>query len=192
MRKQSDKQSRPLRWISSEGGPLILIDRAHLGFWEGDKDVWDGEPSSSGEATTFDDYDRACQVNEYVGLIPVGMGEGLILGDEPLPTTWYPSTGMIGGHIIRGGLAYDENELLRQILNIPDEKYKEEGIVFSSVSGSLLLFDSGCPGREPDCLETGCLIQFELAVGSYIVRTVNHTLEDGGWTLVHSLINPSC
>ena len=33
------------------------------------------------------DYDRACDVDDYVGILQVGSGKGIVLGQDPLPAT---------------------------------------------------------------------------------------------------------
>ena len=51
-----------MSWVSSEGGPLILIGKSDLSNWEG----IDGF-----------DYDRACPVEDYVGVIEVGNSQDI-------------------------------------------------------------------------------------------------------------------
>lgn len=67
-------------WISSDGGPLICATPSALSEWRG------VSGSSSGSART--DYERACDESEYLGVIPCGSHKVLVLGDEPLQSTF--------------------------------------------------------------------------------------------------------
>ena len=69
-----------LEWIESGGGPLIAVPETVLPFWAGA----DGDETAS-------DYDRACEVDAAVGLLPVGDGAALVLGDEPASTAYLPA-----------------------------------------------------------------------------------------------------
>jgi hypothetical protein len=100
----------PLTWIESNGGPLVVLPRALLAAWRGTDDPLPGEAieatfrwNPGGVAT---DYDRACDVRDYAGVIAVGSGEALVLADEPLPTTWLP--GHRGGVFVRWRFGPDE------------------------------------------------------------------------------------
>ena len=68
-----------MNWIDSAGGPLILMERAALAFWGG---------CFSGGGSDFEsDYERACAVDAYAGVIQVEGRSALVLGDEPCETT---------------------------------------------------------------------------------------------------------
>lgn len=60
-------------WLSSSGGPLIVMDESVAGLWTG----VDGQPS---------DYTMASQSTDYAGKLSAYGAEVLILGDEPLRT----------------------------------------------------------------------------------------------------------
>jgi hypothetical protein len=63
-----------MRWIKSEGGPLILIPRSVLKHWRGVADAGD-------------DYRAACAVTDYAGVIQRYGVDILVLNDEPLQTS---------------------------------------------------------------------------------------------------------
>ena len=76
-----------------------------------DRVLFDVETDPNDPAT---DYDRACDVNYYLGLIEIGAGKGLVLGGEPLSTAWWPS-GSLGnedGHA-PGNLVVDGERAVR-------------------------------------------------------------------------------
>lgn len=70
-------------WVTSAGGPLILIPESACHHWGGAPRTY---PDDEG------DYGRACEVDGYVGLIDVGAAQALVLGDMPARTTFLPST----------------------------------------------------------------------------------------------------
>ncbi len=65
-------------WLNSGGGPFIFADADTAKQWRGT-----GGSSVNGGVT---DYARACGVEGYLGLTRCGLGEALVLGDEPLQT----------------------------------------------------------------------------------------------------------
>src|SRR5438270_663817 len=89
-------KSGALTWMDTELGPLLLVPGEHLSSWEGI------DPPSAGRHVEAKfrshdpndpatDYDRACDIKDYLGLIEIGAGKGLVLGGEPLSTAWWPS-----------------------------------------------------------------------------------------------------
>ena len=61
-----------LRWIGTLGGPLIVMNGLDLNYWKGDLREVDATSSTT-------DYDRACEVTDWVGAIGVGPGIALVL-----------------------------------------------------------------------------------------------------------------
>lgn len=66
-------------WIDTAGGPLICAAYPVGLNWNGT------QASSTGD--TRSDYDRACEVMDYVGVVPCASSRVLVFGDEPLQTT---------------------------------------------------------------------------------------------------------
>src|SRR5687767_149537 len=82
-----DRQPEFSPWFANDGGPLIILPRELLGYWEG------SDPPSNGRVieTTADgcleefagtDYARACAAGGWISIIPVGPGHGIVLGAE--------------------------------------------------------------------------------------------------------------
>lgn len=63
------------------GGPLIVVPVSALAAWRGGTETG----FLAGDATTPDDYDRACAVDDLAGVISVGDNgaQALVLADEP-------------------------------------------------------------------------------------------------------------
>lgn len=123
-------ESEVTEWVESGGGPLIAIPEAVLAFWTGA----DGDEIAS-------DYDRACDVEGAVGLLPVGDSRALVLGDEPAPTAYLP------GHrvFVRWYAADSEHELLAGVEEALHVAAWEPEVEWH-VPGPVVLFDAAWPG----------------------------------------------
>ncbi|MFD7972751.1 Imm21 family immunity protein [Streptomyces clavifer] len=75
-------------WVESMGGPLIVVPVSALASWGG---CTEGGLMAA-DATTPDDYDRACAVNDLAGVIPVDENgaQALVLADEPATSCYLP------------------------------------------------------------------------------------------------------
>ena len=138
-----------ITWVNSGGGPLIVIpvEIAHLWRGDGGLGLPVGDLSMVWETVLkHTDYGRACGVDDYLGVLAVGPGECLVLGDEPLATTFLPKKD--GGLIVRWVHAECEEDVVRAIQVVPENAWEPTPHIFHVGSGGLLLFDSACPGEE--------------------------------------------
>ncbi len=96
-----------LTWITSNGGPLLLASKSVLPYWEGADPPSNGRKVEAtfrwqGYGTPATDYDRACDVDDYLDVINIGSEQGLVLGGEPLPTAWWSAdSAQTGGILVR-------------------------------------------------------------------------------------------
>ncbi|MFF6878645.1 immunity 21 family protein [Streptomyces sp. NPDC012474] len=140
-----------VEWVESGGGPLIAVPETVLPFWAGA----DGEETAS-------DYDRACEVDGHVGLLPVGDCTALVLGDEPASTAYLPEHGMF----VRWCAGDSEDELLASVPPAVDGAEWEPEVHWE-VPGTVLLFDAAWPGSQPSGSEH---VRVALEPGRYAVR----------------------
>lgn len=141
-------------WVESGGGPLIAIPEVVLPFWTGA----DGDELAS-------DYDRACEVEGFVGLLPVGNTTALVLGDDPAATAYLPEHGTF----VRWCAGESERELLAGVpAALAGAAWERE--VQWEIPGPVLLFDAAWPGEEST--KTGHL-RIDLAPGRYAVRAAH-------------------
>lgn len=156
-----------MEWISSEGGPLILISRKYLADWTG---------------IEGDDYDRACAIDDYAGVIRVSSSQGLVFGDEPCQTAIYYAEN-IGVLIVRWQWAESESSVQRFVKSLTAEEFKtpEEEIEYRVNNGSLLLFDSVLSGNEAEGLSVN------LSESTYLVTTICYTPNDKTSLILHRL-----
>lgn len=131
-----------MKWIESNGGPLVLVAEELLGDWRG------VEGASTGEPDGATDYDRACAVTEYVETISCGSGRVLVFGDEPFRTSWRPRPS--GGDIVRWVYSDSEQSIAAALdTGADDAALEDSGIQFATgPSGTLWLFDAARPGKD--------------------------------------------
>ncbi|MFE1511901.1 immunity 21 family protein [Streptomyces sp. NPDC058726] len=140
-----------VEWAESGGGPLIAVPETVLPFWAGA----DGEETAS-------DYDRACEVDGLLGLLPVGDAAALVLGDEPAATAFLPEHGTL----VRWVAGDSEAELLGCVpAALHTARWQSE--VHWKVPGTVLLFDAAWPGRHSGATDH---VRLTLDPGRYAVR----------------------
>ncbi|MEV4216660.1 Imm21 family immunity protein [Nonomuraea sp. NPDC049725] len=148
-------ESAGLTWVSTTGGPHILVPESSCRHWRGvPMDYSDDEG----------DYGRACAVDGYIGLIDVGRVPALVFGDHPGMTTYLRSRRTL----VRWMGADSEAELLGVAIDALDSRtvpWDEE--LLWDVHEPVILFDSSC-AHEHIAAEDHLLI--DLAPGSYTVR----------------------
>ncbi|MFD7679912.1 immunity 21 family protein [Streptomyces sp. NPDC060187] len=143
-----------VEWVESGGGPLIAIPEAVLPFWSGA----DGDEMSS-------DYDRACDVEGFIGLVPVGDSRALVLGDEPASTSYLPEHGLF----VRWSAAESEDELLAVVPAALATAVWDPEVQWN-VPGPVVLFDAAWPGTASERTDH---LKVALAPGRYGVRAAH-------------------
>jgi len=135
-------------WISCNS-PLLLVARDQLSSWEGTDIPSNGRKVEARFRWNPDgpptDYDRACDIDDYIGVIDVGTGKGIVLGDEPLMTTWLSLSD--GGLLVRWAYSESENDLISSALTLTDDAYEDSGITFVVTNSPLVLF-AACESSE--------------------------------------------
>jgi hypothetical protein len=150
-----------MKWIKSAGGPLVCLERYLVANWSGAH-----EESYIEQRTT--DYERACQVQDYLGRIKIRDGEALVLGDMPLETSvWQGRDGTTV--IVRLFYADPTVDIPRIINALSDDEFDppDEHTAINIHDGEMVIFDAAMRG---DCASVAAL-HFELPVGRQIVLT---------------------
>ncbi|WP_405983349.1 Imm21 family immunity protein [Streptomyces sp. NBC_00872] len=129
-------------WVRSMGGPLIVVPASALDRWSGCTE--DGV--ILGGTAVSDDYDRACDVEGWAGVISVGTGAAaLVLADEPATTRYLPEQRVF----LRRLAADSEAELLEAagaVLDDPATDWEDCGIW--ETDGAAVLMDSAEAGAD--------------------------------------------
>lgn len=176
-----------MKWIASAGGPLLLLP-VNL------RDCWDGiDPPSNNRkvearfrwkrtADPATDYDRACDVDDYLGILEVGPGTGLVLGGEPMETAWIPQPTEGGGLLVRWMWAEDDASVERALAVVPEKLWQRKPERFAFQAGPLALFDAACSGKQ--ALES---IEIDVQGGTYNLETATYRPDDLTSLVLHRL-----
>jgi predicted DNA-binding WGR domain protein len=171
------KIAETLRFVGTEGGPLMVLPEELLPSWNG---VYDAEGRYIYE-TDHCDYTRACEwEGSWIRNIVVGEGIGLVLHSDSAASFLPDDT---GGVFIRWSAADSAAPLVHALLRAPKSKWKRTGIsVKVGPSQGLVLFDAArkgsglkdLPGNE--FMERGMrwALRVELARGTYAVDQIDN------------------
>lgn len=173
-----------LTWIGSGGGPLLLLPRDLLADWYGFDDLSPHHAPAS--PVDVSDYDRACRIaREYLARIDVGAGGGIVLGDEPLDTTYVEQPGgtaVIVRWVFANARAEAEDELSR----LPPPPEAQGNVDIVTGPDGLVLFDAACSGS--DILNDNCpYLTIALAPGTYRADTMSWEPRTDSRFLLHHL-----
>jgi Immunity protein 21 len=180
----------PITWVNSLGGPLIVIPAEIAHHWRGIETTLPatGDPATIRDAVLkSSDYSRACSVDGYLGVLEVGPGECLVLGDDPMQTAILPT--IDGGLIVRWMYAESEEELLRAVRPVPEDVWEQTPHRLLVGSGGLLVFDSVYSGDDlPSTCGEGAnvsWIKVPVQMGTYEVDTADYQPNDSTRLILH-------
>lgn len=157
--------------MNSEGGPLICATPAAGTNWRGTN------ASSIGDTRT--DYARACDVFEYLGVVPCDSSEALVLGDEPLQSAFTIAGGEVA--IVRWVACVSDERAAEVIASLPPQLPEIGEVVQISVRESqLFLFDAALD--KPSAIEPHSVA---VKPGRYTVTTEIHKRDQEFEFLVH-------
>jgi hypothetical protein len=160
-------------WVTSLGGPLILIPESACHLWGG---APRGYPDDEG------DYGRACAIDDYVGLIDVGPTKALVLGDMPARTTFLPAHGIL----FREVAAEDDLDPSTTVARLLPEIEWEPGVSWE-VAEPVILFDSAYDyPHVTDANEEH--LRVSLVPGRYDVQAASIEVSDGAYLILVRLL----
>lgn len=173
-----------LSWINTLGGPHLVIPERYAPAWEGGFAPSGGRIVVSsfrcnpgGPAT---DYDRACDAAGWLGVIPVGRGQALVLSGDQTQVAYYHWKR--GHFLLRWLYAESETELIDHFHDVQSKLPLEDEAEFRHPGGKVFLMDSvDVPGRwvvEPTV--------FALPRGHYRVLT-SHSETERTYIIIHQL-----
>jgi hypothetical protein len=167
-------------FIDTGGGPFIVLQASGLLAWEGTEPPSDGRVVEATFRLDPDapatDYDRACDVDSSVGVITVGLGEALILGQEHYAV----AVGKLGERelplLVGWEYANSEEAVWKALASLSEEDlsslpWQEEPVRFTVSAPPLYVFDSAYAGADVgDPLGLGDnYLTFNLPIGRYKV-----------------------
>ncbi|WP_328890407.1 Imm21 family immunity protein [Streptomyces sp. NBC_00316] len=125
---------KPLLWVESGGGPLVVVPESALASW-----CTDTEATSADEFSGWGDYDRACQIDDYIGTLHVGCAEALVLADSPDTTTFLPDRMLF----IRWSGADSESDILAALEPALTLAEWQSPVQWTLPAGPVVLFEDG-------------------------------------------------
>lgn len=128
------------------------------------------------------DYDRACDVLDYLGLLEVGNGHVLILGDAPMPTTWW-AISQSSGLLVRWVWAFNDDSVIAALQNLSTVTWQHPSLRINVGQSPLVMFDSAFAGTE-SFLESNS-IKINLLKGIYEISTAEYKPNSETFLLLH-------
>ncbi|MER7598485.1 Imm21 family immunity protein [Streptomyces hydrogenans] len=175
-----------LAWVQSMGGPLIVVPVTALDQWGGCTE--DGV--IVGGTDVPDDYDRACDVEGWAGIVAVGTeGSGLVLADEPATTCYLSEQNVF----LRWLAADSDAELLeaaKTVMEDPATEWEDCGVW--ETDGAAVLLDTAVAGADlavkyPDQRGLPEQAQVSVPAGRWSVRAF-HKTADFPWVGIVQLL----
>ena len=180
-----------LPWVCCDGGPHLLLPTELVRVWEGTavpsagrvvhaRFRYGGDP-----AAPATDYDLACDIEGALGVIPVGSGFGLVLGDEVPMSTWLPSPHGTGVDLIipLAWGALTDGVLRRVSRQVLPESFIDTGLTLDIGSAGATLLPA-CD--SPRVWVYGC-VEIPLTPGRYGVASCDYDLEPDHLIRIHRL-----
>ncbi|MFM2056150.1 MAG: hypothetical protein RLY71_535 [Pseudomonadota bacterium] len=162
-----------MNWIYSVGGPLVCASPVAAKKW--------GGIVHSSVAQTESDYDRACNISDYIGSVPCGTFHVLVLGDEPLQSTFVVKSEEV--MVVRWVYCVSEVQAIEAMCGIPDElPVLEEPFRFCLSDRGLVMFDAALDGVD----STGCA-SVDVMPGIFTIITQKYKMEGVYEFIIHRL-----
>ncbi|SDE56197.1 Immunity protein 21 [Glycomyces harbinensis] len=157
-----------LAWPSGGDAPAVLLHAASASAWRGPTGT-----EYRDDGGTWDDHDRASNVDDPLGLVAFGaegVHEALVLGGEPLPSTYVPELAIV----LRWWYARSEADLLAAVeTRLPHVRW-EPGVTWQIPPGGLVMIDAGFSWSDhfgPDALTHIAPLPIDLPAGRYRIET---------------------
>jgi len=158
-----------MTWIASTGGPLVILEDRLLDHWEGV-----GDAVQLGEGT---DYDRACAVDGWIGIVEVGDGTAVVLGDEPAATCAFDApSGVLVIRWIHASSDWDPGDVEKLL-----KQRWERSAIWTVGSQEQTVQDSAFAGGDSEIDR----LHLRLPAGRYEVLTADHRPDPETYMVLH-------
>lgn len=167
-----------LKWVECDAGPHILLEKRLIASWGGvnkssNKRIVYARVGYEEENDSATDYDMACDIDDYIGLISVGDGNGIVIADDVPRSTWIAADDQKGGYLVI--LNYIEegtsdNTIINKIREAREECFEPTDLKLSVQDNTLYLF-AACDS-EPNWIYGFLEIQIE--PGTYSIDTIEN------------------
>lgn len=151
---------KTLTYVETEGGPFVLLPLELKKAWNGTGDEDDDDEDAES------DYDRANEFVTTVGVLDVGDGQALVLGEAEVTAFRETSD---GGVFIQRVYGDEDAEVLAAVDRALAGKWKPlKAKLTVAGKGKLALFDSAYAYADADTDE---MLKISLAPGTYAIET---------------------
>lgn len=159
-----------IKWITSGGGPYVLATKHSALSWLGTKgaSAADREPPAS-------DYERACQINDYVGVV-AGDPNLVLVITEPDEIAWF-SIAPDEGLLVKWIGADSDEQVLETLRGLDFGAFKEFPLRFAIVEPALFVFDSA--RKLVDIADNH--LEFSLEPGMYAISLLEFKPNERVW-----------
>ena len=163
-----------MRWVSTTGGPQLLLSKSLLTAWGGIEPPSNGRVIEAkfrwnGPGSPATDYDRACDVRAWAATIAVGEARAIVLGDEPGQAAWWPLED--GGLLVRWVFAPSEAAVEAALRRGVEAAFSDAFDWELPAGNHALLIDSSVPGAH--ALDEASTLELSLKPGAYRVETAH-------------------
>lgn len=150
-----------MEWISSDGGPLIVIEENYLPIWRGASDSLDGGLA---------DYERVGEITDWLGFINVGAGTVLVLSGDDTATTWLESFTGSQSMLLRWIYANTEDEIINTAQSLFEKVKAETNSVSWAIKCDLVLL-AACEAGEDEMYPR---LRIKIPSGNYKISTIEY------------------
>lgn len=138
LRKATAAAARKLKFVGTDGGPLLACPKSLLPQWHG---VYDAKGEYVYETAPCD-YDRACDAKGLI--VSVGKGQALVLeGGSTAFLQTEPGT----AYLLHWVGADAGSHVLEAVLSAPSKAWRKQKEVFTMTGNELALLDSAHAGK---------------------------------------------
>ena len=177
-------------WTESNGGPLLLVSDELACEWLGTEAPTDGRIIEAkfrwNEDSPPCDYDRACDIRDYVGSLAVGWGTAIVLWGEPLPTLWRPCSFARGGLLVRWMYAESDEAVMGHLSKLTRLEFELTDHILETNTGRVAMFDSAFPGGE--FAEFGAGRYLSIGAGRFRLGTAEWKPDEQTEMVLHPLV----
>jgi hypothetical protein len=173
-----------MKWVESKGGPLVVLEKELMNAWSGLRPSRPNCDLTNDLTTSAEsDYSRACAIDDYVGIISIRGGHALVLGDEPLRTTWWPPLETTPGLLVRWWSAVNESRVIELMQRSSEASFEPRSLPFTVNSREMILSDAALTGNRLQ--DQG--LTFELMPAVYSVETAFYRPDEKTSLWLHRL-----
>lgn len=149
------------------------MKKKYLANWEGSAAPSNGrivEANFRWGLEIATDYDRVCDVDDWLGLISVGEGKAIVLGGDETATTWLDLIENREGMLVRWIYADSDEDAVGKAKSLADELGKDESFEFVVGDSDLILFSAAESGDD----KISPRLKFNLSSGTYKISTIKY------------------